>query len=85
MNLFRKKEVFTDRQKQIKELTADLRYCQYQMKRCRQLFELTTDENLIEARIYEMKSLAKHHDYLVGAIRSLTKEEKQTADLTVNV
>ena len=45
------------------------------MKRTEMLFEMATDENLIEARIYEMKILAKHYDSLIASIRSLMQED----------
>ncbi len=73
-----KKDVITENQKQINALKEDLRSCQRQMKRARALFEMATDENLIEAKIYEMKSLAKHHDYIVCSIKSLMETEKES-------
>lgn len=80
---FRKKEVLTPRQRQIKRLKEDLRYCETQIKRTTMLFELATDENLIEARIYELKSLSKHHDYLTSSIKKLMlcEEEKRTINV----
>ncbi len=78
-----KKQTLTPRQKQIKELKEDLKYCEQQIKRVQMLFELATDENLIEARIYEMISLTKHHDYLMKTIRNLMLSEEESQ--TVNV
>ena len=80
---FRKKEDLTPRRQQLMTLKEDLKYCEMQMKRTEMLFQLATDENLIEARIYEMKSLAKHYDYLMGTIRKLTvsEDEKQTVNV----
>ena len=81
-NIFKKEEL-TQKQKQINELKEELRSCQRQMKRTRTLFEMSTDENLIEARIYEMKSLAKHHDYIVCAIRDLMETEQKNFPVNI--
>lgn len=81
-NIFKKEEL-TQKQKQINELKEELRSCQRQMKRTRTLFEMSTDENLIEARIYEMKSLAKHHDYIVSAIRDLMETEQKNFPVNI--
>ena len=75
MKILSRKEVLTTRQNQINILKEDLRHCEMMMKRTEMLFEMATDENLIEARIYEMKSLAKHYDYLIASIRSLMQED----------
>ena len=53
------------------------------MKRTEMLFEMAVDENLIEARIYEMKSLAKHYDYLISSIRELVQEEPRPRAVNV--
>ncbi len=83
MKKLSKKEVTTPRQNQINILKEDLRHCEMLMKRTEMLFELATDENLIEARIYEMKSLSKHYDYLISSIRALVQEETQTQVVNV--
>lgn len=83
MKRLSKKEVTTPRQNQINILKEDLRHCEMLMKHTEMLFELATDENLIEARIYEMKSLSKHYDYLISSIRALMQEEAQTQVVNV--
>ncbi|MBQ8604089.1 MAG: hypothetical protein IJ410_04515 [Oscillospiraceae bacterium] len=75
MKILPKKEVLTQKQKQINDLKDELRYCETLMKRTEMLFEMATDENLIEARIYEMKSLSKHYDYLISSVRRLMQED----------
>ena len=77
MKMLSKKDVLTPRQKQMNILKEDLRHCEMLIQRTQMLFELATDENLIEARIYEMKSLSKHYDYLISSIRALAVEESQ--------
>ena len=71
MTVFGKKEVLTPRERQINELKAEMRSCEQMMRQTEQLFHMAVDENLIEARIYQMKSLAKHYDYLLATLRRL--------------
>ncbi len=72
-------------QQQLKMLKEDLNECRKEMKRVEMLFSLTTDENLIEARIYQMKSLVKHHDYITATIRRLMEKEKTPENTTENI
>ena len=83
MKLLTKKEVLTPRRQQINLLKEELRHCETLMKRTEMLFEMAVDENLIEARIYEMKSLAKHYDYLISSIRELVQEEPRPRAVNV--
>lgn len=84
MEAFTKKKVMTDRQKQIDRLKQEIRNCERLMRRTEAMFHMTVDDNLIEARIYEMKSLAKHHDYLISTLRSLVyTEADDTAAVSV--
>ncbi len=73
----------TEKQRRILLLKEDLKECRQRQKRCEMLFELTTDENLIEARIYEMKSLAKHRDYLMSQLREMMSSENTQRQNTV--
>ena len=41
---------------------------------------MTVEEDLIEARIYELKSLAKVRDYLIGSIRQLAQAENSESE-----
>ncbi len=77
MKFLHKTEI-TPRQKQKEELIDDLHTTQKLLKQAEMMFHMSVDENLIEARIYQMKSLAKHQDYLIASIRRLEsdKEEK---------
>lgn len=84
MSVFTKKEVLTPREKQINELKDEIRNCERMMRRTEMMFHMTVDDNLIEARIYEMKSLVKHHDYLITTLRTLMYGEKETPTM-VNV
>ncbi len=83
MKILPKKEVLTSKQKQINELREELRNCEMLLKRTEMLFELATDEKLIEARIYEMKSLSKHYEYLISSIRALMQEDSQTQVINI--
>lgn len=76
---FGKKEFLTPEQIRINELKEELRNCEVMLKRAEQMFDMTTDEYLIEARIYEIKSLIKHHDYLICTLKQLMRKE------TINV
>ena len=82
MAVFTKKKKTTETHRQIDELKEELRSCERLMRRNQAMFEMTVDDSLIEARIYEMKSLAKHHDYLLKSLRRLMQTEQ---DQTVNV
>ncbi len=75
---FLNKTEITPRQKQKEELIEDLHTTQKLLKQAEMMFHMAVDEDLIEARIYQMKSLAKHQDYLIASIRQLEadKEEK---------
>lgn len=75
MKFLRKKEVVTPRRRQLQRLKEELRRCDMMIKQAVSLFELSDDEDLIEARIYQMKSLAKHRDYILNCIRSMAARE----------
>ena len=80
------KKQLTPLRQQINELKDEIRECQTMMKSCRTMFEMADDDNLIEARIYQMMSLSKHYDYLMGRIRQLTFTGEPRRDKTaVNV
>ncbi len=84
MNIIFKKEEKSERQKLIEQLTAELRNCERLIKNTETLFHMTVDENLIEARIYELKSLAKVQDHLISSLRRLmgtTTCEKDTVNV----
>lgn len=84
MKLFMKKEIVTPRQERIKELKEELRNCERLLKQTEMIFHMTVDEDMIEARIYELKSLAKVQDYLISSLRKLMSAEETEAE-TVNV
>lgn len=75
----RKNNVLTPAQKRINELKEELKYCQQQIERTATLFELATEDELIEARIYELKSLVVHHDYLTKTIKELMMQQETEA------
>ncbi|MBR5520693.1 MAG: hypothetical protein IKU54_01725 [Oscillospiraceae bacterium] len=83
MKILSKKEVLTPRQKQLNSLKEDLRHCEMLINRTHRMFEMAVDETLIEARIYELKSLIKHHEYLMSAIRDLALQENDRGAITV--
>ncbi len=84
MAIFFKKEVITDRQKQINELKEEIHNCEILMHRTETLFHMAVDDSLIEARIYQMKSLAKQHDYLIKKLRRLMYTDSEQS-ITVNI
>ena len=47
------------------------------------LFEMTVEDDLIEARIYHIKSLAKHQDYLIALLKGM--EQKSDEKTFVNI
>ena len=79
MNLTKKKQL-TPYQQEIAQLTKELRNCEKLLKQTEALFHMTVDEHLIEARIYEMKSLAKVQDHLISCIRQLTFSQKSDCE-----
>ena len=83
MHILKKKELLTADQQRLLQLKSELRNCEKLLKQTEMLFHMTVDENLIEARIYELKSLSKVQDHLISSIRQLTA--KQTESESVNV
>lgn len=76
---FGKNKVLTEKEMRINDLKEEIRNCEYLIKRAEQMYDMSTDENLIEARIYEIKSLVKHYDYLILKLKEISLED------TVNV
>ena len=72
MNLVKKQEKLTPQQLQLIQLKEELRSCEKMLKQTEMMFHMTVDEHLIEARIYELKSLAKVQDHLISSIRQPT-------------
>ena len=77
-----KKKKLTPFEEKVNGLKEELKECQQMMKSCKTMFELADNDDLIEARIYQMKSLAKHYDYLMGQIRRLTMPREQPCEKT---
>ncbi|MDR1464031.1 MAG: YaaL family protein [Oscillospiraceae bacterium] len=50
-------------------LIEDIRGCCRQMDQCAALFEMETDEDLLEASIYQMKALKSRYRYLLRLAR----------------
>ena len=82
MNILRKAEI-SPVQKQKEELIKELRNTQRQLKQAEMLFEMTVEDDLIESRIYHIKSLVKHQDYLIGLLKGL--EQKSDEKTFVNI
>ena len=80
MQIFTQKETVTPRQQRIIELKEELKNCERLLKQTEMLFHMTVEEDLIEARIYELKSLAKVRDYLIGSIRQLAQAENSESE-----
>ena len=55
--------------KEREELINELRDVQKLMKQTEMMFHMTVDDDLIEARIYQLKSLAKHQEYLISRLK----------------
>ncbi len=66
----------TEKEIRLDNLKQELKECNILLKRSEDNFRFAVDENLIEARIYEIKSLAKHRDYLLATIKENIAEEK---------
>ena len=86
MHLLKKKESLTADQQRLLQLKSELRNCEKLLKQTEMLFHMTVDEDLIEARIYELKSLAKVQSYLISNIKQLVESQATESDLeSVNV
>ena len=68
MNILKKAENAPACKKR-EELINELRDVQKLMKQTEMMFHMTVDDDLIEARIYQLKSLAKHQDYLISRLK----------------
>ena len=55
--------------REVEELIKEIRNCEYLMARNEVLFDMTTDEDLIEAQIYERESLRYQYNYLLKQLR----------------
>ncbi|MBE6887516.1 MAG: DUF2508 family protein [Ruminococcaceae bacterium] len=55
--------------REVDELIKEIRNCEYLMARNEVLFDMTTDEDLIEAQIYERESLRYQYNYLLKQLR----------------
>ncbi len=73
----KKEKQKTESEKQLDNLKAELRECNTLLKRSEDKFHFATDENLIEARIYEMKYLSKHRDYIMSQIKGIVYRESR--------
>ncbi|MBE6866373.1 MAG: DUF2508 family protein [Oscillospiraceae bacterium] len=82
MNILRKAEI-SPLQRQKEELINELRDTQKLLKQAEMLFEMTVEDDLIEARIYHIKSLAKHQDYLISALKGLGQENEEKTFVNV--
>ena len=82
MKFLHKTEV-TPLEKEKEELIYELRHTQKMMKQAEMMFHMTVDEDLIEARIYQIKSLAKHQDYIISAIRRLNSDREEATFVNV--
>ena len=78
-----KKKKLSPSEERVKTLKEEIKECQLMMKSCNTMFEFADDDDLIEARIYQMKSLSKHYDYLMGQIRRLTKAGRTSDEKAV--
>ena len=86
MHLLKKKELLTADQQKLLQLKSELRNCERLLKQTEMLFHMTVDEDLIEARIYELKSLAKVRSYLLNNIKQLmATQTTETEAESVNV
>ena len=86
MNITKKKKDLTPTQQKILRLKQELRDCERMLKQTETLFHMTVDEHLIEARIYELKSLAKVQDHLISNIKQLMACQNDTVNNeTVNI
>ncbi|MEG1782866.1 MAG: DUF2508 family protein [Oscillospiraceae bacterium] len=71
----KKTEIFSQRQESINFLTQQLKECE-RLLRCNEaIFDMTVEDALIEARIYEKHSLNKHYQYLLREIKELKAQE----------
>ena len=86
MHLLKKKELLTADQQRLLQLKSELRNCEKLLKQTEMLFHMTVDEDLIEARIYELKSLAKVQSYLISSIKQLVETQNAESSLeSINV
>ena len=81
MNLVKKQEKLSPKEQKLMRLKAELRNCEKLLKQTETLFHMTVDEHLIEARIYELKSLAKVQDHLISSIKQLMAVQSTEAEV----
>ena len=79
MHMIKNREKLTPDQQKLQQLKTELRNCEKLLKQTEMMFHMTVDEHLIEARIYELKSLAKVQDHLISSIRQLTAQQEAEA------
>ena len=54
---------------EITELIAEIRNCEFLMARNEAFFNMTADEDLIEAHIYEREALRYQYNYLIRQLK----------------
>ena len=64
-----KKRIPNEREKEIEELKAELKRCRFLMYRNEVIFNMTENENLISAQIYEREALRCQYCYLLEQVR----------------
>lgn len=55
---------------EITELVKEIRNCEFLMARNDTFFNMTSDEDLIEAQIYEREALRYQYNYLIKQLKS---------------
>lgn len=60
-------------------LVADIRECEMRLRQNEQIFNLKSDEKIIDAIIYEREALLSRHSYLMALARGMRAEEKAAA------
>lgn len=83
LNIIKKEP--SPKEKRLAGLKEEIRNCERMIKRARMMFEMSDDENLIEARIYELKGLSKHYDYLIRQARRLENGDDESKTVNMQV
>lgn len=79
LNILNRK-IKTEKEIELEGIKKDIRACEELMSRNETIFNMTSDETIIESKIYEREALLRQYDYLVKLMR-----QRQKAKDTVKI
>ena len=69
--------------KEISELKKELENCRFLIDRNDTMFNMSTDENLIAAQIYERESLRWQYCYLLSRLKDMENRNSEECEIRV--